>query len=60
VEREGLWEQIDGACGQVIHRTPLQFGHRECNNLIPLLLMNFGDEVVVFEPVRKDLAEEHW
>lgn len=54
VEREGLWEQIDGACGQVIHRTPLQFGHRECNNLIPLLLMNFGDEVVVFEPVRKD------
>jgi len=52
VEREGLWEQINGACKQPINRTPLQFGHRKCNNLVPLLLVNIGEETIILEGVR--------
>ncbi len=53
VEREGLWEQIHAACEQPIHRTPLQFGHRKCNNLVPLLLINLGSRTIPFEGVRE-------
>lgn len=57
VEREGLWEQIDGACEQPINRFPLQFGHRKCNNIIPLLLASFKNETIILEGVRE--GNEH-
>jgi len=57
-ERDGLWQQIDAACGQKIHRIPLQFGHRECNNLIPLLLVNVKQKLVIIEAVREGNAAD--
>ena len=53
VERPGLWEQIHEACGQEINRLPIQFGHRQCNNIVPVLLVNTGSETVVLEGVRE-------
>jgi len=54
IERDELWEQIHAACGQTINHFPLQFGHRKCNNLIPLLLARAGDQTIVIEGVRAD------
>lgn len=53
VEREGLWEQIHAACGRPINRAPLQFGHRQCNNIVPLLLAAVGSQRVILEGVRE-------
>jgi hypothetical protein len=54
VEREGLWEQIHGACCQTINRFPLQFGHRKCNNIVPILLVKVGGKEVLLEGVREE------
>ncbi len=53
VERDGLWAQIYQASGQIINRRPLQFGHRKCNNLVPLLLAQVGSERIILEGVRE-------
>ncbi len=52
VHRDGLWQQIHQASGQSINRFPLQFGHRKCNNLVPLLLARVGQKTIIFEGVR--------
>lgn len=54
VDREGLWEQIHGACGQSINRLPLQFGHRKCNNIVPIVLAKIGAKTVLLEGVREN------
>ena len=54
IEREGLWERIDEACGQCIERQPLEFGHADCNNLVPLILFTWKGEWVLYEGVRKN------
>lgn len=54
VEREGLWEQIHSACGQSINRLPLQFGHRKCNNIVPIVLAKIGAKTVLLEGVREN------
>lgn len=53
VERDGLWSQIDAACGGSINRQPLIFGHPKCNNLVPLLLVNTGSRTIILEGVRE-------
>jgi len=58
VERDGLWSNIYQTCGQKINRRPLQFGHRECNNLVPLLLVQVGSQRVIFEGVRESCQRD--
>ncbi len=53
IEKEGLWERIDEVCGQRIERQPLQFGHADCNNLVPLILCVWEGDWIIFEGVRE-------
>lgn len=54
VEREGLWKEINDACGNDLNRHPIHFGHPQCNNVVPLVLATVGDRYLTFETVRKD------
>ena len=52
VERDGLWDEVNRACGNAINRHPIHFGHPQCNNIVPLILVNVGEEYFCFESVR--------
>ena len=58
VERDGLWDEINQACGHSLNRHPIHFGHPQCNNIIPLILVHVGEQYFCFESVREDNARD--
>lgn len=53
VEREGLWTEINRASRRPLNRHPIHFGHPQCNNIVPLVLIHIGKEFFCFETVRE-------
>lgn len=53
VEREGLWKELNGSCCKILNRHPIHFGHTQCNNLLPLILVKTGKKIHCFESVRE-------
>ena len=58
VERDGLWTEINQACGHSLNRHPIHFGHPQCNNIIPLILIHVGKQYFCFESVRENNARD--
>ena len=58
VEREGLWKEINETCQGDLNRHPIHFGHPQCNNVVPLVLVTIGDRFFAFETVRKDNSHD--
>ena len=52
VERDGLWQGINAACQTELNRHPIHFGHPQCNNIVPLILVTVGERLFPFQSVR--------
>ena len=49
---EKLWQQIFTASARSFNSQPLLFGHPKCNNVVPLLIAQAGEELIIFESLR--------
>lgn len=53
LDLDGVWRLVCCGAGQPIHRDALQFGHRECNITVPVLILHTGANRHIIEVVRQ-------
>ncbi|MEM7245605.1 MAG: radical SAM protein [Acidobacteriota bacterium] len=50
---DDVWERICDGLGRRVHRSPLLFGHPDCNVVCPVIVVDLGDRREIVESVRE-------
>ena len=53
-----LWKHIFTAAKRSFNPQPVLYGHPKCNNIVPLLIVSFQEDYLIFEGLRKDNEDD--